>query len=330
MSQKSDDYGYSTTAHLNGFTVAGGVGAGARGAFGYYGSKRRIASQILKRLPPHNCWVEVFCGSAALTMAKHPAQIEIINDLDDDIVNVFRQLRNRSEDLIEALAMTPYARGEFQAIRATKHEEVDDLERARRFLADAMMTVNGVVASNKGGFSFSNTFARQGMEARLSRWNSYPERLRRVVERLKNVRIEKRDGIELLDDFALRPATLLYIDPPYLTKRSSGYAVEADDRFHEKLLSSATQAKCMIAISGYDSDLYNDHLTESSGWTRLNLGSYTRTTNGKGLPREEILWTNAALSKAQRNNRVPIRLSQNEKEQFKINPIREYLVHRPN
>ena len=65
-------------------------------AFGYYGAKVRIASQIINSLPPHNAWVEAFCGSAALTLAKRPAPIEVINDLDDQIINLFEQLRNNS------------------------------------------------------------------------------------------------------------------------------------------------------------------------------------------------------------------------------------------
>lgn len=76
-------------------------------AFGYYGAKVRIASQIINSLPPHNAWVEAFCGSAALTLAKKPAPIEIINDLDDQIVNLFEQLRNNSEKLISTVSLTP-------------------------------------------------------------------------------------------------------------------------------------------------------------------------------------------------------------------------------
>src|SRR5712692_3541119 len=72
----------------------------ARSPFGYFGSKQRLAVPIARMLPPHNAWVEVFCGSAAVTMAKKPAPIEIINDADLQIVNVFRQLRKHPAKLI--------------------------------------------------------------------------------------------------------------------------------------------------------------------------------------------------------------------------------------
>src|SRR6267143_1464636 len=85
--------------------------------FGYYGAKQRIATQIVEALPPHNCWVEVFCGSAAITLAKSAAPIEVINDLHGEVTNVFEQLRSNSKALCEAVALTPYAREEFELAR---------------------------------------------------------------------------------------------------------------------------------------------------------------------------------------------------------------------
>ena len=57
--------------------------------FGYFGSKQRLASMITEMLPPHYAWVEVFCGSAAVTLTKKPAPIEVINDIDNNIINLF-------------------------------------------------------------------------------------------------------------------------------------------------------------------------------------------------------------------------------------------------
>ena len=71
--------------------------------FGYFGSKNKLAFELCQELPPHNCWVEAFCGSAAVTLAKPPADIEIINDIDGEIVNLFRQLRKNSKKLCELI-----------------------------------------------------------------------------------------------------------------------------------------------------------------------------------------------------------------------------------
>ena len=297
--------------------------AGAKAAFGYLGSKLRLSRQILSYLPPHNCWVELCCGSAALTMAKERAFIEVINDLDGAVVNVFRQLRDRGDELVRAIELTPYSREEFSASRADA-SEIHDLERARRFLVRAMMTVNGVLGGERGGFSLSNSYVRGGREARVNRWVNYPKRLVAVAQRLKDVRIENRDAIDLLKVFSNRPATLVYIDPPYLTDRRAGYSVDMqDEQFHIKLLEQASLARCMIAISGYDSDVYRQHLSPANGWNRIDLGAHTRTTNGHAINREEKLWLNGVATQARHSEKVPIRLSAKEEAEGKVNPIRD-------
>src|SRR5438105_1838928 len=105
-------------------------------AFGYFGSKLRIAAKMHNHLPPHNCWVELFCGSAAMTLAKEPAPIEIINDINDDIVNFYQQLRDHGDELLQKIQLTPYARAELELSRSLP-EEISNLERARRFFVAA-------------------------------------------------------------------------------------------------------------------------------------------------------------------------------------------------
>lgn len=237
--------------------------------FGYFGSKNKIALNLCKNLPPHNCWVEAFCGSAALTLAKPPAPIEIINDIDDEIVNLFEQLRNNSEQLCRNIALTPYASTELTTARSTDKSRLSQLERARIFLVESMMAINGLFGEQRGGFSHSDSYVRNGKEARVSRWYNLPERLNEVVERLRNVRIENRDAIKLLASYVDRPATLVYLDPPYIGERTNGYNKDANcDTFHTNLLNLANKAKCMIFISGYQNDLYDSLLTEKGGWKK--------------------------------------------------------------
>ncbi|MBV6419980.1 MAG: hypothetical protein DAHOPDDO_01206 [Ignavibacteriaceae bacterium] len=290
-------------------------------AFGYYGAKVRIATHIINSLPPHNAWVEAFCGSAALTIAKKPAPIEIINDLDDQIINLFEQLRNNSEKLISAVSLTPYARKEY--FNAKQIDDlIDPLEKARKFLISTMMTVNGAVGETGAGFSFSQSYSRDGREARVNRWYNLPERLEKVVERLKSVRVENRDARELLEMYVCKPATLFYMDPPYLMERSHQYKHDIDEEFHVELLELSNKAKCMMLISSYDNDLYNDILSPKNGWTKTVIDTNTADTSGKKYERKEVLWKNQLFEKAFRNNRVPIRLSEKEKKQHKVNPSR--------
>lgn len=292
-------------------------------AFGYYGAKQRISSSIIKMLPPHNAWVEVFCGSAAITLAKIPVQIEVINDLDSNIVNLFRQLRENKIKLIDAIQLTPYSRKEFINSRIIKIDD-SDLERARKFLINSMMTVNSVVGSNSSGFSYSMSYSRNNMEARVSRWANLPERIEKAVNRLRTIRIENKDAREIVKLFSNRPATLMYLDPPYFIKRKHGYCIDARDKeFHEELLELCCRSRAMMIVSNYDNKLYRDYLNRNTGWVRKIIKTTTRDTTGKDFERKEILWMNQSFVKAKKTNKVPIRLSAKERKNKKINPSRK-------
>jgi DNA adenine methylase len=291
-------------------------------AFGYFGSKLRLAAKLADRLPPHNCWLELFCGSAAMTLAKKPAEIEIINDINEEIVNFFKQLRNNGDKLLIQIELTPYARVELDLARAAVGR-ISNLERARRFFVAAMMAVNGSFGTRKGGFSVSNSYSRSGTEARVNRWRNMPGYLFTVIERLSNVRIEKKDAITLFHEFSNRPATLVYVDPPYLATRVQGYEHDANsESFHSRLLSVALSAKCMVFISGYASPLYDRLLTEERGWTKKEFRAITKGNNGKCFRRSEVVWFNRAYLEATRAGQVPVELTRKERKNRKVNPLR--------
>lgn len=290
--------------------------------FGYFGSKRRIAHQILEDLPPHSAWVELFCGSAALTLAKEPAEIEIINDLDGRIVNFFRILRTRHKELCRRVALTPYAREELAEAKK-EQKGVSKIERARLFLVESMMSMNGIVGQEAGGFSCSSSYSRNGREARVNRWYNLPDKLATVVERLRSVRVENRDARKLFGEFIDKPGTLVYLDPPYLADRTNGYMLEAnDEEFHRDLLHLANKAKCMVFISGYDHKLYRDNLTKAKGWVKRKIQTSTRDSSGQDHVRVEIIWMNRHFVQAQKNQRVRLRLSEKERDYNKVNPSR--------
>src|SRR5882672_173307 len=281
--------------------------------FGYYGCKQRLSSRIVATLPPHNAWVELFCGSAAVTLAKKPAQIEVINDIHGEIINFFRQLRENTSELQRLISLTPYSRQELEISRA-QAETISDLEKARRFFVTAMMAINGSFGEAKGGFSFSNSYSRGGREARVSRWNSSADHLEKVAARLSRVRIENKEALKLFKDFADRPATLVYFDPPYFGDRMRGYDFDQTSKdFHEQLLKAVVKAKCMIFISGYHNDLYENYLTSARGWRKRLIETTTRGHNGKNADRVEVIWFNSAYQRALETGRVPIRLSAQEK-----------------
>jgi len=290
--------------------------------FGYFGSKNKIALQLCSDLPPHNCWVEAFCGSAALTLKKEPAPIEIINDVDNEIVNLFQQLRDNHDDLCKAIELTPYAENELMNARISV-DGLSNIERARRFLVQSMMAINGLFGEAKGGFSYSDSYTRNGHDARVNRWNNLPERLKLVVARLKKVRIENKDAIKLLKRYINRPATLVYLDPPYLGNRTNGYNKDAnDEKFHEELLILSNKAECMIFISGYENDLYETILSEENGWSKKTIETITKDSKGKSHDRTEVVWMNKHYIRALETKLMPVELTKKEKDQGKVNPVR--------
>lgn len=291
--------------------------------FGYFGSKNRLALQLCENLPPHNCWVEAFCGSAALTLAKPPAPIEIINDVDNEIVNLFEQLRNNHKELRRLIELTPYASQELVYARTNNNRDTE-LERARKFLVQSMMAINGIFGKEKGGFSSSDSYSRNNHEARVNRWNNLPERLSKVVDRLKDVRVENRDARDLLKKYVNRPATLVYLDPPYLGDRTSGYVVDAnDDNFHAELLDLANKAKCMIFISGYENDLYKSLLSVKNGWQKKTIKTTTKDSTGKAHARIEVVWMNRYYVNAAKSKQIPLKLTNKEEKTKKVNPERK-------
>lgn len=291
--------------------------------FGYFGSKNKLALQLCNQLPQHTCWVEAFCGSAALTLTKRKSPIEVINDIDGEVINVFKQLRDNQDELCRLIALTPYAKHELENARIINPDD-SDLERARKFLVQAMMAVNGIFGKEKGGFSYSQSYSRNGRDARVNRWYNLPERLTDVVERFRDVRIENRNAIDLIEMFSNRPATLMYLDPPYLANRTKGYTIdEYEEPFHIEMLKAALKSKCMIFISGYDNVLYNNMLSERKGWSKNVINTTTKGVNGNGQHREEVVWVNKYFRNSLESGKLPLRLTKEELKNNKLNPERK-------
>jgi len=187
-----------------------------------------------------------------------------------------------------------------------------------------MFSVNGVFGKEKGGFSYSQSYSRNGKDARVNRWYNMSERLEKVVERLRWARVENKDAIELLVKFVNRPATLVYLDPPYLGERTEGYTNDAnDEKYHLKMLKLAHKAKCMIFISGYEHDLYDDFLTKKKGWERKTIETITKDTKGQSHSRSEVVWMNKHYLKAIKEGKPSIRLTKKEQKENKVNPERK-------
>ena len=263
----------------------------------YHGGKFRLAPWVIKHFPPHRCYVEPFGGAAGVLVQKERAYAEVYNDLDGEIVNVFRVLRDRDqcESLIDQLLLTPYARYEFDA---AYEPTTDPIERARRTLVRAEMGF-GSAGATKGCTGFRiDTRRKHGTAQQL--WTRFPESLTRVCTRLSGVMIENRPALNIIEQHDAED-TLFYVDPPYVmdtrnvgAKHGRYYACEMTDDEHLQLLDKLCAVKGMVVLSGYGSALY---LGALQGWSMASTEARISAARGAGI-RTECLWLNPAASRA--------------------------------
>ncbi len=265
----------------------------------YHGGKFRLAPWVCRHLPPHRIYVEPFCGAASILLAKPRSYAEVLNDLDDEIVNLFTVLRDpaAAKDLTNALRLTPYARSEFLAAHELTGDPIED---ARRLVIRSFMGFGSAACNRKHKTGFRNNTTRTHTTPAVD-WRNYPDALPVFVERLRGVVIEHKPAVELIPVFD-GPDTLIYVDPPYVLSTRSGirweaesdrmYAHEMSDDDHRALAAVLQGVSGMVVLSGYRCDLYDELF---ASWRRID-----RTAFADGARRRtESLWFNAAAATRQ-------------------------------
>jgi DNA adenine methylase len=262
--------------------------------FGWYGGKYSHLDWLLPLLPRCHHYCEPFAGSAAVLLNRAPAPVETYNDLDGEVVNFFRVLREDGEALTRAIGLTPFSREEF-ALACTIEPSLTPLERARRFYVRARQVRTGLnQTASLGRWANCKNTSRSGMSGVVSRWLGGVAALPEIAERLLRVQIENRpatDVIRLYD----APTTLFYCDPPYVHQTrgdAKAYRYEMSNAEHAELAKVLNAVKGLVALSNYDCDLLND-LYPPPRWRKLRSPPKTNhATKGK---RTEVLWTNYDL-----------------------------------
>lgn len=251
------------------------------------GAKWSIADKIVEIMPKHKIYLEPFLGSGAVFFSKTPCNTEILNDLDNEVVNLFRCIRDNPEALAKLTFFTPYSRGEY---KESYNRSGTDLERARQFLIRANMARAGMQYYSSSWRHAGPVLGATCKQRVTGDWNKIPERILEAATRLKDAEIENTDAFQLIKKYNRRDC-LIYIDPPYLlsTRRQRYYNVEmTEEEEHRELLELIKKHLGPVIISGYESDLYQDIL---EGWNRKEI-----VTNAEqGKHRVEVLWFNYEL-----------------------------------
>lgn len=252
----------------------------------YHGGKWNLAPWIISHFPPHRIYVEPFGGAASVLLRKPRTYGEVYNDLDGEVVNLFRVLRNpaQARKLVRQVKLTPYARAEFDASYIT---DGDPIEQARRTV---FRFAAGYSSAGSGKYrtGFRNNATRSGTTP-AGDWAGYPAVLAAAAERMAGVVIEQRAAVNLIAIYD-GPETLFYCDPPYpystRNARHAGsvYRHEMTDDDHRTLAAALHACAGMVVVSGYACELYDRELF--ADWQRVE-----RATHGDGArDRTEVLW----------------------------------------
>jgi len=262
----------------------------------YFGGKWAIAPWVLSHLPPHRIYVEPFGGAASILLRKPRSRIEVYNDLDEEIVGIFRIVQNPTmcQTLMRRLRRTPYSRREFEtAFQASS----DPIIRAQRAIVRAYQSFHHEALFNPRKTTFADAKHRSGSHCKAHEWANYPRTLLAVSHRLQGVVIECRpaqDIIRVQDT----PDALFFVDPPYLpsTRTKSGYRHEMSLADHVALLEQLRAVQGMVVLAGYPSGLYDSIL---HNWHRVER---PHRAAGSQRLRTEVLWLspNAVANQAER------------------------------
>ncbi|EIN7565739.1 DNA adenine methylase [Salmonella enterica] len=245
----------------------------------WIGGKRRLAKHILPLFPAHTCYVEPFCGAAALYFLKTPSKIEVINDINGELVNLYRVVKHHLEEFARQFKWALVSRQIYKWLQDTPEETLTDIQRAARFYYLQKQAFGGKVADHT--FGTSTTSAPRFNLLRIE------EELSMAHLRLSRTLIEHLDWNQCIERYD-RPHTLFYCDPPYWGTEGYGVEFGLENYDHMAELARRTKGKMIISV--------NDIPEMRQAFNGLNIQtvdiSYNLKVTGKATPRKELVICN--------------------------------------
>jgi DNA adenine methylase len=266
----------------------------------YHGGKWKLAPWLISFMPPHRIYVEPFAGAGSVLLRKPRSHGEVLNDMDGEVVNVFRVLRDpaKAGELRRRLELTPFAREEFKDAYTPAS---DDIDAAVKMIVRAFMGYGSASMTRMHVTGFRSNSNRSGTIPAAD-WANWPAEVPAFVRRLRGVVIENRDFEQVIRQHD-SPGTLFYVDPPYITSTRSSlslkngnrghyYRHDMIDEDHRRMAAALHQVEGMVVLSGYPCEIYDAQLFPD--WTRHE----TKHMADGARPRVEVVWLNEACRQA--------------------------------
>jgi DNA adenine methylase len=248
----------------------------------YYGGKQRMANKIIPLIPKHTVYAEPYAGGAAIMFMKPWPDVknkdhyrEAINDIDGNLVNFYRQLRENGPELVEKIQLTLYSEEEY---RISKDLDcADNIERARRYYVNITQSfgdkLNGGWRRNKSGRNSAATWANKISE------------LPKYIARMQSVYVSNTKALDFIRQFD-SPHTFFYVDPPYPGADQGHYDGFTEDDFYD-LCELLDEIEGSFILSNYDSDIPPYY------WERFDFSAHSSVAlnaNKKSGKRTEVCW----------------------------------------
>lgn len=241
----------------------------------WIGGKRRLADRLIPQFPPHTCYVEVFAGGAALYFMRPPAPVEVINDINGELVNLYRVVKNHLEEFVRQFKFALSSRDVFKWLQDTPPATLTDIQRAARFFYLQQHAFGGKVDGQTWGTA---TTAPPINLLRIE------ENLSAAHLRLAQAYIENLDWAVCIDRYD-RPHTFFYMDPPYWETEGYGVAFGLDQ--YEKMADKLRNLKGKAIVS------LNDHPDIRRVFAGFHIDTvpiqYNVAGGGKAVDRQEVV-----------------------------------------
>lgn len=245
----------------------------------WIGGKRRLAKHLLPLFPEHSCYVEPFCGAAALFFMKTPVDAEVLNDINGDLVSLYRVIQHHPEELIRQFKYALSSRQVFDWMKEQPTDPLTDIQRAARFYYLQKLGFGGKVAGRTFGTATTSP-------PRMS-FTRIEEDLALAHLRLQRVYVEHLPWDACITRYD-RPHSLFYCDPPYWGTEGYGVSFTLDQ--YDRMADLARTIKGRMIIS------VNDIPEMRQAFDGLNISTvdinYTVGGAGKTCPRKELIIRN--------------------------------------